>query len=316
MQSLGQPFGEAFSAFAISARPIAVGARCPFIEPGLGITVTMAVTDPRLGPLGLNLMRLGYSAQRRLDEIAASDPHIEWRQVSVIDRDGNAVARTGAQNKDWSGHFCEPNMVAMGNGLISERTASAMRDVHRASGGKAVEDRLMLALEPGRDAGGQHGGQHSAALLVHRTTPCPLIDLRVDEHDEPIGEPRRDSRRIGVVDLYGHVAAFTGGTNSFCAGHITRPSATCASARRWISRSTARRCTRRCWRGSEAYWTASSSRAPPSATTRISAHAPSTSPVPAPCCARPAAPTGSGRASTPSPAATSPTWISPTPPPA
>jgi uncharacterized Ntn-hydrolase superfamily protein len=210
MQSLGHPFGEEFSTFAISARcpetgklgvaistrPIAVGARCPFIEPGLGITVTMAVTDPRLGPLGLNLMKLGYSAQRTLDEIAASDPHIEWRQVSVIDRDGNAVARTGAQNKDWSGHFCEPNMVAMGNGLISERTASAMRDVYRASKGKELEDRLMLALEAGRDAGGQHGGQHSAALLVHRTTPYPLIDLRVDEHDEPIGELRR------ILELY------------------------------------------------------------------------------------------------------------------
>lgn len=204
------PYGENFSTFAISAkcpatgaygvaistRPIAVGARCPFIAPGLGVTVTMAVTDPRLGPLGLNLLRLGYAAQRTLDEIAASDPHIEWRQISVIDRDGNAVARTGAENKDWSGHFCEPGMVAMGNGLISERTASAMRDVYRATAGQALEDRLMTALEAGRDAGGQHGGQHSAALIVYRTQPYPLVDLRVDEHDEPIGELRR------VFELY------------------------------------------------------------------------------------------------------------------
>ena len=59
---------------AISTRPIAVAARCPFIAPGIGVVVTMATTDPRLGPLGLNLLRLGYSAQRVLDEIAASDP--------------------------------------------------------------------------------------------------------------------------------------------------------------------------------------------------------------------------------------------------
>ncbi len=157
---LMHPFGEEFSTFAISARdpdsgklgvaistrPIAVGARCPFIEPGLGITVTMAVTDPRLGPLGLNLMRLGYSAQRTLDEIAASDPHIEWRQVSVIDRDGNAVARTARRTRTGPA-ISASNMVAMGNGLISERTASAMRDVYRASKGKELEDRLMLALE-------------------------------------------------------------------------------------------------------------------------------------------------------------------------
>jgi uncharacterized Ntn-hydrolase superfamily protein len=205
-----RPFGEEFSTFAIAARcpqtgsfgvaistrPIGVGARCPFIAPGLGLTVTMAVTDPRLGPLGLNLLRLGYGAQRTLDEIAASDPHIEWRQVCVIDRDGNAVARTGAQNKDWSGHFTEPNLVAMGNGLISERTASAMRDAFHAMRAGALEERLMTALEAGRDAGGQHGGQHSAALIVYRSQPYPLVDLRVDEHDEPIGELRR------IFDLY------------------------------------------------------------------------------------------------------------------
>jgi uncharacterized Ntn-hydrolase superfamily protein len=204
------PFGEEFSTFAISARcpetgkfgvaistrPMAVGTRCPFIRPGLGVVVTMAVTDPRLGPLGLNLLGLGYSAGRTLDEIAASDPHIEYRQISVIDRDGNAVARTGSDNKDWSGHFCEPNMVAMGNGLISERTASAMRDVFRSMKGDDLEARLMSALEAGRDAGGQHGGQHSAALIVYREQPYPLVDLRVDEHAEPIGELRR------IFDLY------------------------------------------------------------------------------------------------------------------
>lgn len=199
------PLGEEFSTFAISARcphtakfgvaistrPMAVGTRCPFVRAGLGVVVTMAVTDPRLGPLGLRLLDLGYSASRVLTEIAASDPHIEHRQISVIDRDGNAVARTGGANHDWSGHICEPGMVAMGNGLISERTATAMADTFRATAGDDLEARLMSALEAGRDAGGQHGGQHSAALIVHRVQDYPLVDLRVDEHAEPIGELRR-----------------------------------------------------------------------------------------------------------------------------
>ena len=176
---------------AISTRPLAVGSRCPFVRPHLGVVVSMASTDPRLGPLGLRLLELGYSAQRVLDEIAASDPHIEYRQVSVIDRDGNAVARTGKQNRDWSGHFCKPGMVAMGNALISERTASAMAETFQKSKGEDLEARLMLALEAGRDAGGQHGGQHSAALIVYRQQEYPLVDLRVDEHVEPIGELRR-----------------------------------------------------------------------------------------------------------------------------
>ena len=181
---------------AISTRPIGVGMRCPFIKPGLGVVVTMATTDPRLGPLGLRLLGLGYSAARTLHEIEASDPHIEHRQVSVIDRDGNAAARTGKQNKDWSGHICEPNMVSMGNALTSERTASAMAETFRKTTGDDLEARLMSALEAGRDAGGQHGGQHSSALVVYSRQEYPLVDLRVDEHIEPIGELRR------VFDLF------------------------------------------------------------------------------------------------------------------
>jgi uncharacterized Ntn-hydrolase superfamily protein len=181
---------------AISTRPMAVGARCPFIAPGIGVVVTMAYTDPRLGLLGRKLLILGYSAQKVLDEIASSDPNVEYRQLSVIDRDGNAVARTGKQNKDWSGAFIEPGLVAMGNGLTSERTASAMFDVYRSARNAAFEERLMRALEAGRDVGGQHGGQHSANLVVYSKQEYALVDLRVDEHDEPIGELRR------LHDLY------------------------------------------------------------------------------------------------------------------
>ena len=169
---------------AISTRPMAVGARCPFIAPGVGVVVTMAYTDPRLGLLGRRLLGLGYSAQKVLEEMASSDPNVEYRQLSVIDRDGNAVARTGKQNKDWSGAFVEPGLVAMGNGLVSERTASAMFDTYRRACDAAFEERLMRALEAGRDAGGQHGGQHSANLIVYSKQEYALVDLRVDEHAE------------------------------------------------------------------------------------------------------------------------------------
>ena len=176
---------------AISTRPIAVGARCPFFAPGHGVVVTMAFTDPRLGPLGTNLLRLGYSAQKVLAELSASDPYIEHRQLCVIDRDGNAVARTGAENKVWSGAFIARNVVAMGNNLTSEKTARVMYDLWNRRDGQPLEERLLCALEAGRDAGGQNGGQHSAALVVYGTEINPYIDLRVDEHDEPIGELRR-----------------------------------------------------------------------------------------------------------------------------
>lgn len=176
---------------AISTRAVAVSSRCPFIAPGLGIVVSMQRTDPRLGPLGLNLLRLGYSAQRVLDEIAASDPGIEHRQVCVIDHDGNAAARTGKNNRNWSGAFVDRGVVAMGNNLKSEKTAQAMRDAWRAFPAEQLEARLLRALEAGRDAGGQNGGQHSAGLHSYDREIYAYVDLRVDHHAEPIAELRR-----------------------------------------------------------------------------------------------------------------------------
>jgi uncharacterized Ntn-hydrolase superfamily protein len=176
---------------AISTRAVAVSSRCPFIAPGLGLVVSMQRTDPRLGPLGLKLLGLGYSAQKVLDEIAASDPGIEHRQVCVIDRDGNAAARTGRNHRVWSGAFVEKGMVAMGNNLTSEKTAADMRDAWHAARGKALEERLLTALEAGRDAGGQNGGQHSAGLHSYDREVYAYVDLRVDEHVEPVAELRR-----------------------------------------------------------------------------------------------------------------------------
>lgn len=181
---------------AISTRPVAVGARCPFIAPGFGVVVTMATTNPRLGPLGLTLLRMGYSAQKVLDELAATDKHIEYRQVSVIDRDGNAVVRTGNLNRDWAGAIVKDNLVAMGNALTREQVASDMASVFESMPDEALEQRLLSALEAGRDAGGQHGGQCSAALLLYDAETYPYVDLRADEHAEPIGELRR------IFDIY------------------------------------------------------------------------------------------------------------------
>lgn len=176
---------------AISTRPIGVGARCPFFAPNYGVVVTMAYTDPRLGILGTNLLRQGCSAPKVLADIAASDPYIEHRQLCVIDRDGNAVARTGKHNKVWSGAFIEQNLVSMGNNLTSEKTAGVMHALWLKNGDLPLEDRLMAALEAGRDAGGQNGGQRSAALMVYGSDVHPYVDLRVDLHDEPVGELRR-----------------------------------------------------------------------------------------------------------------------------
>lgn len=169
----------------------AVGARCPWVRAGIGAVATQAITDPRLGRLAMNLLELGYSATRALADVAASDPHFAHRQVGIVDRDGNSAAQTGAANKEWAGHITGPNLVTMGNYLISARTVEAMAESFRNTEGLELDERLLHAVEAGRDAGGQHKGQRSAALVVYHREVFPWVDLRVDAHDEPIAELRR-----------------------------------------------------------------------------------------------------------------------------
>ena len=178
---------------AIATRPMAIGAKCPFSRPGIGALVVQANGDPRLGPLGLKLLEMGYSAPKVLKELIDSDgpENIEWRQIAVVDKDGRAAAHTGTHNEDWKGHVIRPNAVALGNRLTSERTATAMMDAFEASEALELADRLLRALEAGRDAGGQIASQFSAALLVHHRKSYAWVDLRADEHNEPIAELRR-----------------------------------------------------------------------------------------------------------------------------
>src|SRR5687767_5788505 len=88
----------------IATHAYAVGARCPFVRAGLGAVATQATTDPRLGGFALNLLETGYSAEKALEVVVASDRHPAFHQIGIVDRDGNSAACTGASNKDWAGH--------------------------------------------------------------------------------------------------------------------------------------------------------------------------------------------------------------------
>ena len=176
---------------AITTRAITVGSRCPFVKANVGAVATQANTDPRLGPTALRLMEMGYSAPKALQELEASDPYIEYRQLAIVDRDGNSAARTGKENREWAGHIAKRNYVAMGNVLLGRHVIEAMAQAFEESPDEEMEERLLLAIEAGRDAGGQHGGQTSSGLLVYDREEYARVDLRVDDHPEPIGELRR-----------------------------------------------------------------------------------------------------------------------------
>jgi uncharacterized Ntn-hydrolase superfamily protein len=176
---------------ATATRSFAVGARVPFAAARLGVGAVMSRADARIGPFGLALLGAGHRAQSVLEGMVRNDPWPEQRQLAVIDDDGGIAARTGAENTQWAGHQVHDGFVVLGNVLPGVRTLEGLRRRFEETGGMALEERLLAALEAGRDAGGQVGGQVSAALLVFGDDRFARVDLRVDQHDEPVGELRR-----------------------------------------------------------------------------------------------------------------------------
>ena len=175
----------------MATRAPAVGNRCPVVVPGYGAASVQLIADPRQTALCGRLLGLGYSARKVLAELQASDPHIERRQIGVVDSYGNTAAFSGPTSNGYSGHVEGFQFVAMGNAVVAEAVVAAMAASLADTGDEELWERLMRAVEAGGRAGGQAEGQNSAALLVFGTEPFALLDLRVDLHDEPIGELRR-----------------------------------------------------------------------------------------------------------------------------
>lgn len=177
---------------ALATSEIAVASRCPFAKARVGAVSTQAYTDPRLGELAIKLLDMGFTAPKVLQELISSDPYIERRQIGIVDKNGNTAVHTGKQNLAWAGHIAKKNFVAMGNYLVGEGVVKAMAEAFEKSIAENLEERLVRAIEAGRDAGGQISlGQHSAGIIVYDWEVFPRVNLRVDWHDEPIGELRR-----------------------------------------------------------------------------------------------------------------------------
>jgi len=156
-----------------------------------GAVAFQSVPDPRLGALGLRLVEAGWWPQKVVDELVATDKWPGKRQIGIVNGDGHAAAYTGKDNVAWAGHIIGDNHVAMGNVLAGPEVAQAISEEFLATSELALEDRLMRAIEAGRDAGGQEEGQTSAGILVYGKETYSLLDLRVDVSDEPVAELRR-----------------------------------------------------------------------------------------------------------------------------
>ncbi len=176
----------------ITTSSICVGARCPWVRGRVGAVATQNVTDPALGPKGLDLLAGGLPAQAALDRLMAGAPHAEYRQVIMIDSAGRAAHFSGANVLGTNGVAVEPGCVAAGNLLSNAGVPRAMAKAFGAGADLHLAERLLGAIEAGLEAGGEVGPVKSAALLVADDQIWPLVNLRVDWDDAgPIAALRR-----------------------------------------------------------------------------------------------------------------------------
>jgi len=175
---------------AIATRFFAVGALCPHVESGVGALSTQALVNPFYGKHGLDLLRAGVAAPEVVSNLTAPDEGRDHRQLHIIDAEGRVGQHTGASCIDWCGAVAGEGFSVAGNmlahGRVVEETARAFRESR-----KPFAERLIAALEAGEAAGGDKRGKQSAALLVCSTEAYPDLDLRVDDHAEPLAELRR-----------------------------------------------------------------------------------------------------------------------------
>lgn len=191
---------------AVSTKVPAVGSLCPFLRFGAGAVCTQAWVNPGLGPLILGRLEQGESAEQALGHVIAGETDASLRQLGVVDGKGGSAAYTGRNTDAWSGHQTGVNYSVQGNMLVGEGTIVAMKSVFHTSEAQTLGERLLMALEAGQAAGGDRRGRQSAALIVHGPEVFPLVDLRVDEHTDPVKELRRIFE-VAKIELFPFIEA-------------------------------------------------------------------------------------------------------------
>ncbi len=176
---------------AIATRFFAAGALCPHAQSGVGALSTQALVNPHYGKQGLELLRAGVAAPEVVKRLTALDEGREQRQLHVIDAAGRIGQHTGKSCIDWCGALAGDGYSVAGNMLAGPRVIQETARVFAESIEKPLAERLIAALEAGEAAGGDKRGKQSAALLIHSTEDYAEIDLRVDDHAEPLAELRR-----------------------------------------------------------------------------------------------------------------------------
>jgi len=176
---------------AIATRFFAVGALCPHAESAVGALSTQALVNPFYGKHGLDLLRAGVPAPEVVKNLTAPDEGREHRQLHVIDIEGRIGQHTGRSCVDWCGAIAGEGFSVAGNMLANARVIRETAKAYKGSRKKPFPERLLIALEAGEAAGGDKRGRQSAALLIHSQEQYADLNIRVDDHANPLKELRR-----------------------------------------------------------------------------------------------------------------------------
>ena len=176
---------------AVASKFFAVGAVCPWSGGPHGAAMSQALPNPELGYRALGLLAEGHRAGDIVEMLQGMDAGIDQRQFHLIDAHGGAAAHTGANCVDWCGHQTAAGVSVAGNMLAGAAVVGDTLTCWRDRADLPIVERLIAAMQAGEDAGGDKRGRQSIALRIQGPEVYPRLDIRVDDHADPITELRR-----------------------------------------------------------------------------------------------------------------------------
>jgi uncharacterized Ntn-hydrolase superfamily protein len=176
---------------AVASKFFAVGALCPHARSGVGALATQALLNPLYAAPGLDSLAQGMAPADIIVRLTEADEGRDHRQLHLIGTTGQAAAYTGSACIDWCGHTAGKDYSVAGNMLAGAQVIEATAKAYEANASLPFAERLIVALAAGEAAGGDKRGKQAAALLVFTTEDYCALDIRVDDHAEPIQELRR-----------------------------------------------------------------------------------------------------------------------------
>ncbi|MGH6681858.1 MAG: DUF1028 domain-containing protein [Bradyrhizobium sp.] len=179
---------------AVATKFFAVGALVPHIAAEIGGIATQALVNPYYGTDGLKLLRDGKSPEDVVKTLLAADSGHASRQLHILDTAGRIAAHTGSDCVDWCGHVQGDGFSIAGNMLARGRVLDDCAAAYAEHSNLPLAHRLIAAMRAGEAAGGDKRGKQSAALVIHGSEEWPMLDLRVDDHPDPLSELERLER--------------------------------------------------------------------------------------------------------------------------